>query len=220
MAERERKAIGNKVAPTRFILFIVAATVATAALALSGKVDPRQALMLGFDAGAVVFLISCLTLLVPTDPESMRAHSEANDANRTFLLAITGAVMAAILVAVASEVVGGSPEPFQKILVLATLVLAWLFSNSVYALHYAHLCYHPEKAQRRGGGLGLEFPGTPAPDYADFAYFAFTLGMTFQTSDVSIASPGIRNVVTIHSLAAFAFNLGVLAFTINVLGSG
>jgi uncharacterized membrane protein len=220
MAERAGKTIGNKVAPTRFILFIVAATVATAALALSGKVDPRQALMLGFDAGALLFLVACLTLLVPTDPESMRAHSEANDANRTLLLVITGAVMAAILVAVASEVVGGSPEPFQKILVIATLILAWLFANSVYALHYAHLCYLPEEKARRGGELGLEFPGTKAPDYSDFAYFAFTLGMTFQTSDVSITSRRIRAAVTIHCFAAFVFNLGVLAFTINVLGSG
>src|SRR3954453_6365243 len=121
MAERERKTIGNKVAPSRFILFMVAGSVATAALALSGKVDPRQALMLGFDIGALLFLLACLTLLVPTDPESMRAHSEANDANRRLLLAITGAVMPAILVAGASEVVGGSPEPFQKILVIVTL---------------------------------------------------------------------------------------------------
>jgi uncharacterized membrane protein len=220
MASGERKAIGNKVAPMRFILFMVAAAVATLALALSKSVDPRQALMLGFDTGAVVFLISCLTLLVPTDPESMRAHSEANDANRTLLLVITGAVMAAILIAVASEVVGGSPEPFQKILVIATLILAWLFANSVYALHYAHLCYLPEEKARRGGGLGLEFPGTTTPDYSDFAYFSFTLGMTFQTSDVSITSRRIRAAVTIHSFAAFVFNLGVLAFTINVLGSG
>src|SRR3954452_4168930 len=105
MANGERKAIGNKVAPTRFILFMVAAAVATLALTLSKSVDPRQALMLGFDCGALVFLISCLTLLVATDPESMRAHAEANDANRTLLLVITGAVMVVILAAVASEVV-------------------------------------------------------------------------------------------------------------------
>jgi uncharacterized membrane protein len=55
--------------------------------------------------------------------------------------------------------------------------------------------------------------------YWDFVYFAFTLGMTFQTSDVTITSERIRRIVTIHCLAAFFFNIGVLAFTINVLGS-
>jgi uncharacterized membrane protein len=68
------------------------------------------------------------------------------------------------------------------------------------------------------GSAGLEFANTKEPVYWDFVYFAFTIGMTFQTSDVSITSDRIRRVVTVHSLAAFVFNIGVLAFTINVLG--
>ena len=94
------------------------------------------------------------------------------------------------------------------------LVLAWLFSNTVYALHYAHLAYGDAAKCN-----GLSFPGTDEPLYWDFVYFAFTLGMTFQTSDVTISDQSLRRVVTLHSLAAFAFNIGVLAFTINVLGS-
>ena len=94
----------------------------------------------------------------------------------------------------------------------------WTFANTVYALHYAHLYY-----SRDDGGkdrAGLEFPGnTKEPDYRDFAYFAFTLGVALQTSDVTITSPHIRWVVTVHCVAAFIFNLGVLALTINVLGS-
>ena len=65
----------------------------------------------------------------------------------------------------------------------------------------------------------LEFPGTTQPLYWDFVYFAFTLGMTFQTSDVAIKDERIRRVVILHSFTAFVFNIGVLAFTINVLGS-
>jgi uncharacterized membrane protein len=219
MAEKGKSSIGHRVAPPRFILFVVALGAATTALILSGLVDTRQAVMIGFDSAAVLFLVACIPLFASHDAQTMRAHAEANDANRTLLLVVTGVVMAAILVAVASEVIGGGPEPAQKILVIGTLVLAWLFSNTVYALHYAHLCYSPE-GERRGGREGLLFPGTGEPDYADFAYFAFTLGMTFQTSDVSITSRRIRAAVTVHCFAAFVFNLGVLAFTINVLGSG
>ncbi|HEY0413120.1 MAG TPA: DUF1345 domain-containing protein [Allosphingosinicella sp.] len=218
MTGRTRRSIGNRVAPARFILFVVALAASTAGLILSRLVDTRQAAMIGFDAAALLFLLSCIPLVASGDAATMRGHAERNDANRTLLLAVTGAVMFAILVAVASEVAGGGPEPAQKLLVLATLVLAWLFSNTVYALHYAHLCYSPD-GERRGGHQGLDFPDTPAPDYVDFAYFAFTLGMTFQTSDVSITSRRIRRIVTVHCLAAFVFNLGVLAFTINVLGS-
>jgi uncharacterized membrane protein len=101
------------------------------------------------------------------------------------------------------------------VLVIGTLALCWLFSNLVYALHYAHLYY---RAGRGGDAGGLTFPGTDEPDYGDFVYFAFCLGMTFQTSDVTITDGGTRRVVTLHCLAAFVFNLGVIAFTINVLG--
>ena len=60
--------------------------------------------------------------------------------------------------------------------------------------------------------------GPPNPIYWDFVYFAFTCGMAFATSDVDVTIPHMRKIVTIHCLAAFAFNIGVIAFTINVLG--
>jgi len=96
------------------------------------------------------------------------------------------------------------------------LLIAWLFSNLVYAMHYAHNFYLPgDKGRDRSG---LDFPETDEPGYWDFLYFAFTLGMTFQTSDVSITASGMRRTVLFQCLAAFLFNLGILAFTINVLG--
>jgi uncharacterized membrane protein len=102
-------------------------------------------------------------------------------------------------------------------MIIGTLVLSWIFSNWIYSLHYAHLFY--TRAPEDGGDTGgLEFPKTPEPDYWDFIYFGFCLGMTFQTSDVSVTDGRFRKVVTLHCLAAFVFNLGVIAFTINVLG--
>ena len=105
-------------------------------------------------------------------------------------------------------------------LIVATLILAWLFSNLVYTFHYAYLFYRSGDGTGRGGkdNGGLDFPQRKEPDYWDIGYFAFTLGMTFQTSDVQITDPRIRKVALFHSLAAFLFNLGILAFTINVLG--
>jgi uncharacterized membrane protein len=98
------------------------------------------------------------------------------------------------------------------------LVLTWLFSNIVYALHYAHLFYLD--GADGGDAGGIDFPGCTTPDYWDFLYFSLTLGMTFQTSDVTISSRAVRRVVLGHSLAAFVFNLGIIAFTINVIGGG
>jgi uncharacterized membrane protein len=213
------RTIGNRVAPAKFILFMALLVVAAPAAAYAMHHfahDPlREAaakgLMLGFDVAALTFLIGCLHLLRVGDPATLREHAEANDANRAMLLVITAIVSVAILAAVAAETIGGDgPGLKTKMLIVGTLLVAWLFANSVYALHYAHMV-----AMKQGG---IDFPGKAPPVYADFAYFAFTLGMTFQTSDVNVTDKAIRNVVTLHCLAAFVFNLGILAFTINVLG--
>ncbi len=211
----DRRGIGNRIAPARFLMFILVLLAGSpfAAVALGSW---ALGAMAGFDAAALILLLSCVPLLGTREARVIRAHAAQNDANRHWLLIITGIVMGVLLIAIAAEAVGRSPEPFTKILIIATLVLAWLFSNTVYALHYAHLVYmHPD-----AGFVGLEFPHTAHPVYWDFVYFAFTCGMAFATSDVQITSTRMRKVVTIHCLAAFGFNIGVLAFTINVLGAG
>lgn len=209
------RGIGNFIAPPRFILFVLATAAATwAAIPWLGI---RFGVMAGFDAGALLFLLICLPLL-RHESRDMRASACRNDANRVLLLLLTGAVMLVILVAVASILMQrGDHDPRMLALVVGTLVLSWVFSNSVYALHYAHMFY--TEAPGGGDSGGLEFPGTKEPDYWDFIYFAFCLGMTFQTSDVTVTSGRARRTVTLHCLEAFVFNLGVIAFAINVLGA-
>lgn len=209
-------ALGQRIAPPRFIVFVVLMAAATAVAAMPFALAPARALMAGFDIASGVFLLSLWPLL-DDDSAAMRDRSRQNDANRAGLLAITGLVMIVILVAVASEL-QGKASPVTVALVIATLALAWLFSNTVYALHYAHVFY--TGAQAGGDSGGLDFPECDEPDYWDFLYFSFTLGMTFQTSDVSITTRRMRRISIGQCLAAFVFNLGVLAFTINVLGGG
>ena len=146
----------------------------------------------------------------------MRRAAQENDANRAVLLGFSGTIMLVILVAVAKELQGKN-DAVAIVLTITTLALAWLFSNMIYTLHYAHLYYvdDPEGKDAKG----LDFPSCDEPDYWDFAYFAFTLGMTFQTSDVEITSRRVRKAALGQCMAAFVFNIGVLAFTINVLGS-
>jgi uncharacterized membrane protein len=209
------RTIGNKIAPPRFLAFL--ATLLVAFPIFEGELLRWPlAAMAAFDLAAILFLVLCIPLLGTREARVIRDHAHANDANRVLLLALTGIVMAILLIAISAEAVGHNPQPFTKALIIATLALAWLFSNTVYAFHYAHLAYmHPDT-----GCLGLEFPRTSHPVYWDFIYFSFTCGMAFATSDVVITETHMRKTVAIHSLAAFAFNIGVLAFTINVLGSG
>lgn len=211
--------LGRKVAPPRFILFIV--------LFVGGLLVaiPQFGLGLGwgrgtmaaFDVAAGVFLLAISALLRKGEAHRMREAARANDANRAGLLVLTGISMLVILTSVARELQEKS-DIAAVALVVATLVLAWLFSNTIYALHYAHLFYSDDDQTGEDHG-GIDFPKCDEPDYWDFVYFSFTLGMTFQTSDVEISSRRVRRIVLGHCLAAFVFNIGVLAFTINVLGS-
>ena len=208
--------LGKHFAPPRFVGFAIALGVALALLIPA--TGWARGTMAAFDIASALFLLSIVPLLW-SKTDRMRDHARANDANRALLLGLTGLVSLVILVAVFSEL-QGKPSPTTIALVVGTLALSWLFSNTIYTLHYAHLYYSEEDGEDRGG---IDFPGGDAgyePDYWDFAYFSFTLGMTFQTSDVEISHAAIRRTVIGHCLAAFVFNIGVLAFSINVLGGG
>lgn len=212
--QRLQTRIGDRIAPPRFLLF--ALILIGAAGGLVPVLGMTRGILAGFDAAALLFIGSLIPLLRQGQAAKMRARAARNDANRAVLLVFCGIVLFVVLVAVGGELRGRS-STVTVALVVGTLILAWLFSNIVYALHYAHLYY---SADGDGDAGGLQFPDTAEPDYWDFLYFSVTLGMTFQTSDVSIASRRMRRVVTGQCLAAFIFNLGVIAFTVNVLGGG
>jgi uncharacterized membrane protein len=209
------RTIGNSIAPWRFIMFVAVLLVAVIP-SMRWLGSWWLGWIAAFDIAAILFLASCWSILGIGDPAEIERIARLNDANRTELLGITGIVTVVLLIAVAAETVGGHPEPLTKWLIILTLIVAWLFSNTVYALHYAHMAYVAPPA----GCAGFRFPGTPEPVYWDFVYFAFTCGMAFATSDVEVTDVRVRKVVAFHCLAAFAFNIGVLAFTVNLLASG
>jgi len=214
MLDRFRALIGRHVAPPRFLLFGAIFLVAGSSASLH-LADLRIALLIGFDAAALVFFASVLPLL-SDDSAAMRRRSEENDANRAALLAITVLISSVILFAIGTLIAGKQTLHWQGLtLIVATLALTWVFANTVFALHYAHLYYQRGADADRSG---LEIPNTTTPDYWDFLYFSFTLGMTFQTSDVIISGSHMRKVVLGHTMAAFLFNMGILAFTVNALG--
>ncbi|MBL8570483.1 MAG: DUF1345 domain-containing protein [Phreatobacter sp.] len=214
LAEPFLSRIGRRIAPPRFLLF-AAIFVLVAACGSLWFIDKRIALLVGFDAAAVAFFLSALPLLNDS-PGQMRTTAQANDANRGALLAITALLSVVILFAVGTLIANKPALDWHGVgLIVATLALSWCFANTIFALHYAHLFYLEGSSGDRGG---LQVPGTQHPNYWDFLYFSFTLGMTFQTSDIAISGTHLRRVVLGHSMIAFLFNMGILAFTVNALG--
>jgi uncharacterized membrane protein len=176
-----------------------------------------RGLLAGFDAAAALFLIACVNLLT-LSPDAVRAVAPASDASRALRLPISMLLAIVIFAAMTAQITDRDAlTAADKWLIAATLVLVWTFANAVFALHYAHLYY--SAGEDGGDSGGLEFPGGGTPDFADFAYFAFTLGVAVQTADVAISSAQVRRVVTIHAILGFFFNIGVLSLSIGLLGA-
>ena len=107
-------------------------------------------------------------------------------------------------------------EVITQILSVTGMMLSWIMVHTIFTFHYAHI-YYDDNRNRSQGDKALDFPGEAKPDYVDFAYFSFVIGMTFQVSDVEICSRKIRRTALAHALLAFALNTFVVALTINLI---
>jgi uncharacterized membrane protein len=135
------------------------------------------------------------------------------------VLAAIGASIAAIFFLLEKpRETGGSPPAMHVVLAVATIVCSWLMTHVMFALHYAHRFYRddPSTAEKDATG-GLAFPQTATPDYWDFLYFSFVIGMTSQVSDVQVTSRAMRRLVLWHGVLSFAFYTIVLALSINIV---
>lgn len=212
MSEKARSGLGSWLFPWRFVLFLAVFAVVSVVYWTTFGNPLRHGVVIGFDTAVLVFIASLWPLRKDHTAQQMRDHAAANDANRTMVLMLTGVVALTILATIGGELADARKgSPFSIVLLVMTLALSWAFVNFVYALHYAHMHYLV------GHEGGFEFPGTPEPDYWDFVYFSFTAGMSFAASDVNVTRGAVRRVVTAQCLLSFLFNIGVLAFSINVL---
>jgi uncharacterized membrane protein len=187
------------------------AAVALALLALPLRMTTR--LLVGWDAGLVLYLAMCFWAMAHASIANIRERAAIDDEGALALLVLTTAAALASLAAVVAEL-DHAPDWQRLTLGVATILLSWTFMHSIFALHYAHEFY--------GGGLddkigGLIFPGDEDPDYWDFVYYSFVVAMTAQVSDVQITSKAIRRLTTAHGAVSFFFNVTVLALTVNIV---
>ena len=210
------------------------------------KMDAHHRLLVGFIVAAVVALIlrthslwtaslaaydafafSILSLIwvtiTLTPREQIRAVAQRQDVGRTVIFIFVIIAACAALFAVAFLIRSGKPEErhlsIHLLLALATVVLSWLLMHAVFGLRYAHRFYDDSTTSAEEHAGGLKFPEDYLPDYRDFAYFSFVIGMTCQVSDVSVTSREMRRLVLLHGILSFGFNTVILALTINTVSS-
>ena len=201
---------------------LLVAVVCGIAVALLCPVPARPMLRaaIGWDSGIVIYLGLILQQAARATPQSMHRRAALEDPARwAFLAMMAGAAwfsMFAVL-GVLQEAKGTAGHLTVELTVLAglTILLSWLFAHTAFAVHYAHDFYADAAA---GRPTGLQFPGEEKdPDYWDFLYFSFVVGMTCQVSDVQIATRFWRRLVLAHGFVSFLFNTIVLALCINLL---
>ncbi len=168
--------------------------------------------LIGWNAGVALYLVMTAWMMARSPVNEIRKHSGIQDEGAFALMALTIAAALASLGAIFLELVGsGEPTVQSYVLAIATVVLSWLFIHTIFALHYAYDFYGD--GQRANG---LKFPGDAKPDYWDFMYFSFVIGMTFQVSDVAVTNKWIRRSVVTHGVLAFFYNAAIVALTVNM----
>lgn len=196
----------------RFFLALVVGGVAMALTPGSPAFALRS--MVGWDATAIVLLGLWWRILLSSNAHTteLRAGDEDPGKGAVFVIAVLSSVFSLFAATLVLRLMKGqSCENFWVVLALVSVALSWLVTHTAYALRYAHLYYTGET------NGGLLFPGTPQPCDLDFAYYAFTLGMCFQVSDVQIEASDIRRTTLGHALVSFVFNTTILALSLNVM---
>ena len=147
--------------------------------------------------------------IVPTS-RFMRALFELEEHNllSTFAMSLTGVAAAVTIVLYRDK---GDLQHRYEVLAVVAMICAWMMLHAGYARLYERLYYH------QGTEGGLQFPENNQPNFADFIYFAFTLGATFAVSDVNITDRRIRWHVTVHSVVSFFYNSAVLALAVGII---
>ena len=195
------------------------------AFALPSWLGAAGRTILAWDAAALLLLALSWAHILKSTPEETRARAALNDPGRTSLRALVifcsafSMVVANVFAKNAKTLAPQAPS----ILIWASLTavaLSWLLTHTSYALRYAHLYYRDADVDTdddEGPPGGLDFPHGVAPCELDFAYFSFTVGMTFQVSDVIVTTTPMRHAVLAQAVLAFAYNTAVLAFCLQLI---
>jgi uncharacterized membrane protein len=196
-----------------------------ALLFFATDVGGRIRFIAAWDVGASAALIALFFGLRKSSAVTIKQIAERQDAGKWAVLILALVAATASLVVIAAEMplvkqVTGLEQATRVVLVIYTIVLSWAFIQAMFALHYAHDYYMEvdfPPAKEDAASERLIFPGERTPTYGDFLYFSFTIGMTFQVSDIQITDGAIRRLVVIHGALAFFYSTGILALAINLV---
>jgi uncharacterized membrane protein len=213
-----------RVVQSRPRLFISIICGVAAYLFVPQNVRPITRELIGWNAGVWLYFALVAVMIGAASKESMQRRAVTQDDGRFVILALTSLAATAAFGGIFAQLVvvketTGALKTLHICLAALTVVSAWAFIHVMFALHYAHEYFSERVAKSEQVGdsrAALRFPGTSDPDYLDFFYFSFVIGVACATADIEIWTQGIRRTALVHCVLAFFFNSAVLALTINI----
>ena len=209
---------------------VISLTLAIAAwFAVSRQLQSSTRCIITWDTFALSVLVLAWLTIITTPPDKLHARAQKQDLSHILIFIFVLVTACAGLFAVGFLFFSKQAFPDRTHFLIhlfgsmVAVVCSWMLVHTVFGLRYAHTYYgDPDGPGPMAHAGGLQFPGDREPDYMDFAYFSFTIGMTFQVSDVVITSRDFRQLVLVHGMLSFGFNTVILALAIstvsNVLG--
>ena len=205
----------------KFFIAVVAAAIVLFFVRHQSAPVQVMAAWVGF---SLVMLTLSWTIMLTAHPREIMTIAKDQDLSRLLLFVIIVVASFGSLITIVL-MLRDLPDPGEKgyyyslILSITSVVCSWILIHTVFTSHYAHLyytCKTDEEIDKEHRG-GLDFPNQKSPDFRDFAYFSFVIGMTFQVSDVVVTSGLIRRRVLLHGLISFVFNTIIIAVSINII---
>jgi uncharacterized membrane protein len=196
--------------------FIAAAIGIAAFFFLPGSLRLVTRLLLAWDIFITLYLILVYGMMLRSGLSHIRRNAVLQDDGRFLILMVTALGAFASIAAIVSELGASHRGAPELTLATVTIALSWATVHTTFALHYAHDYYRGAKPG------GLQFPSGDEhshPDYWDFVYFSFVIGMTAQVSDVGITDKTIRRTAIAHGIISFFFNTALLALMVNIAAS-
>ena len=206
--------------PLQRILLSVLISVISFLFIRTAHLGPVLTVTILWDAFALSFILMSWIIFFTRPVDEIINQANKDDGSRAFvlvsiLISAFASLFTVLLLMISKDQPAGM-EALTITLSVAGMMLSWVMVHTIFTFHYAHLYYSAGKDDTPKNAA-LEFPQEKAPDYIDFAYFAFVIGMTFQVSDVEINSRTVRRTALAHGLLAFALNTFVVALTINLV---
>ena len=199
---------------------IIAIFITLNVLLFSYKLHLETVILLSWCAYSSVNLVLDWYIIIKNTPSEVKMFAADRDSSKVFvfIFIVFGAIFSLLAVFILLLSVKKNTTEFatHALLSVISVVLSWFLIHTVFTLRYAHLFY---RKLQKGQAKGLCFPGGEEPNYTDFAYFSFTIGMTFQVSDVEIVSKEIRKLALLQGILSFAFNTAIITLSINLISS-